>query len=90
MQWFGICKTTHYHPKMLDFEANLKKRMARKDESVMSVWKFPLPFAVEIHIHNRFNIAWREDASELLCIGLKASVDMYGLQNDNQAFEIVG
>lgn len=75
---------------MLVFEASIKKRWTRKDESFMSVWRFLGSFSVETKNLNNFNLTWREDASKLLYIKSKVSVDTYGLQNENQAFDIVG
>lgn len=90
LQSQGVDRITHYHPKTLAFDESLKRLPSKKGDNVVTVWRIPLLFSVETHVHGTFNMTWRNYNTKLLYVELNASVDTYGLSNYNQAFVVVG
>ena len=82
-------KFERYHPKCVGFEASLKELRARASEDIESVARISLPFAVQTRIDSKSNLGWINDPTRIVCIDLKADVDLYATAHDENAFELL-
>ena len=78
-----------YHPEILGFEQALKKVRGHSLDTVQSVNKISLPFAVETHIVSQSALGCRDNAMRAFYIPLKALAEDYAVQNNSSEFEIV-
>lgn len=78
-----------YHPIRLPFQADMKELRRKCGDDIVSTTKISLPFPVETHVHEKFNLAWRDNSTKLVYVELKAVMDSYGHRNDQQDFEVV-
>ena len=77
------------HPKYIGFEGALKKLGGKSSDSVESVARFPLPFAVETHMDGKHNMSFRGNTMKMLYLDLKAVAEEYAVVNDFEDFEQV-
>lgn len=87
-KWLVTDEISDVHPKILGFEASLKRMRKSCDDNVFSKARIGLPITVESHIE-KFNIGWRDNDTRVLYLDLKALAEDYGTQNDTTTLEIV-
>lgn len=80
-----------YHPSVLGFEATLSELRSRSTDSVESVARIPLPFAVQTQIVSKVNLVFREGGgTKMPFVDLKASVlEDYAVVADTDDFKVV-
>lgn len=90
-KWLGGPDSTYqvYHPEFIGFQEGMKKLRQKSTDWIESLARIPLPFPVETHIHDKHNLAWRDDSTKLLYIRLKASVEQYAVNSDKEQFEVL-
>ena len=59
-----------YHSKKSAFESDLEAHRKKRNEAVSTTARVALPFCVETHIHDMFNLAWRETTVRIFDIDL--------------------
>lgn len=84
----GLDHMERYHPKYLGFEAALKHFREHSTDKIESFALFPLPFAVQTHIHGRYNLGWKDNAARMVYVDLKAYDEMYAVLRDENSFEM--
>ena len=76
-----------YHPKIIGFQNSLKDLRWAAADNVESTGRIPLPFSVQTHIEEKFNLAWRDLTVRILYLRLKATIESYAIVKDSDAFE---
>ncbi len=54
----------------------------------MPAARIPLSIAVRTHTAQKLSLAWRDSASKMMFIEIKAFVDLYSVVNDDADFDV--
>ena len=76
-----------YHPKIIGFQNALKDLRRAAADNVESTVRIALPFSVQTHIEEKFNLAWRDSTVTIVYLGLKATIESYAIVKVSDAFE---
>ena len=75
------------HPKIVEFESSPKLRRKQASDIIESSSRVPLPFAIQTHIGNKSNLAWKDGDEKIIYVDLKAALEGYSVKMDLEAFE---
>lgn len=65
----GADRIIHYHPKMLAFEASVKKLRSKEEDDFVTVFWITLTFSEDNHVNGSFNKPWSNgDKNFLYCM----------------------
>lgn len=78
---------TMFHPAVLALEDALKSRRERASDMVVSTARIPLPFVVQTHIEGKSNLFFKESATKIVYVELKAKTESYAVANHEDDFE---
>ena len=78
-----------YHPRVIGFEHALACLRERSSDNVESVCHIKLPFAVQQHVFDKFNLSFEDGKVLIVYIELNAVLDEYALAKDIDGFEAV-
>ncbi len=77
-----------FHPRYAGFKDALKQVRDRVSDNLVSIARIPLPFAVQIRIDQKCNLAWRDSAAKMIRVEVKTFVELYSVVNDEKYFEV--
>lgn len=77
-----------YHPKFIGFEHFHKSCRSRSTDSVESSARVPLPFQVQTHISQKYNLGWSDSCARMVYVELRGHKEQYGAIQDDAEFEI--
>lgn len=78
-----------YHPMILGFEKSLKNSRLRIIDIIRSSCRITLPFQVQTHVFEKFNLRWTECSARVPLVELLSSENNYAATTqDNTLFEI--
>ena len=75
-------------PNLLAFRMLKDLRRAAADKVEPTV-RIPLPFSVQRHTEEKFNLAWRDSIVRIVYLELKATMESDAIVKDSDAFEEV-
>lgn len=84
----GPDKIELYHPKLVGFEHFLKSCRSRSTDSVESTARISLPFQVQTHISQKYNLGWNDSSARVVYVELRGHEEHYGTVQDDSSFEI--
>ena len=76
-----------YHPKIVGFESFFNLRRKQASDIIEYSSGIPLPFAVDTHIGNKSNLAWKDGDEKIIYVDLKAPVEGHSVKIGSGAFE---
>lgn len=78
-----------HHPDYGGFAWAQKSLRAKCTAWVHFTCVISLPFTVQTPVHEKHNLAWRDDGTKLVYVCLKAVAGAYAIEHDKDGFDLL-